>query len=147
MHGTHNGCGDDDPALLEFLEQLLTSEGITVTISDHTGDVAELIRQVLPKVVALDLQTPQDRRAGLHVLERLRAEPVTALIPVLLLTADHAALRHHAADLLELGAIPVRKPFDVDHMLGLIQHAAVAVEDSPGAALTPALYSIYLNHD
>jgi CheY-like chemotaxis protein len=116
---------DDDLDILEFLEMLLTSEGLTVTTSDHTGDVSELIRQVQPDVVLLDLQTPEDRRAGLVVLAHLRAESETCLLPVLLLTADHGALRQHAADLLELGAVPLSKPFEVDHLLQLIALAIV----------------------
>ena len=65
----------------------------------------------LPSVVLLDLNLP--RLSGLEVLERLRADPRTRLVPVVILTSsrDEADLARGYA----LGANSyVRKPVDYD---------------------------------
>ncbi len=114
----------DDEDLCEFLTDLLTSEGVAVTICAQTDEAIEKIRAAKPDVVLLDLQTPQDHEAGLVVLDQLRAEPETVTIPVILITADHDALRRHAARIKELGATPLPKPFEPDRLLHLIEQLA-----------------------
>ena len=114
---------DDDPVLLELLEMLVTSLGDVVFPCAHASDAVELIRQVLPDVVLLDLQAPGDRRAGLTVLAQLRAHQITASIPVILMSADHEALFRHKAHLSALGATPLRKPFEPARLCQMIEHA------------------------
>ncbi len=115
---------DDDEDLCEFLTDFLTSEGVVVTTCAHSDEAFEKIRAAMPDVVLLDLQTLQDREAGLVVLVQLRAIPETVTIPVILMTADHDALRRHAARIKELGAMPLPKPFEPDRLLHLIEQVA-----------------------
>jgi two-component system, response regulator len=51
-----------------------------------TGEHAGRDTSVLPTIVLLDLSLP--RISGLEVLQRLRANPRTALLPVVMLTAS-----------------------------------------------------------
>ena len=58
------------------------------------------------------------------VLDQLRANPETVAIPVLLMTAEHGALRQHAARIQELGATPLQKPFEPDRLWQMIEQLA-----------------------
>ena len=115
---------DDDPDTLEFLQLLLCMQGVHVVTVDHTGDVIDVIRDARPDVVLLDLQTPLDRRAGLGILAQFRADEATARVPVILMSADDAALTRHAAHLRELGARLLAKPFEPDHLCRMLEQAA-----------------------
>jgi CheY-like chemotaxis protein len=112
---------DDDPETLDFLEMLLSSWDYRVVPCGAFSEATERIRQVKPDVVVLDLQERSDRWAGLRVLEQLRADEMTAQLPVLVMSADHLVLDGYAARFRELGATPVKKPFDVDRLLVVIE--------------------------
>lgn len=75
----------------------------------RAGEFADREGPDLPTVVVLDIGLP--RLSGLEVLERLRADPRTALLPVVMLTSSDEArdrLRSY-----EIGANSfVRKPMD-----------------------------------
>jgi two-component system, response regulator len=74
-----------------------------------TGEYVERDATVLPRVILLDIKLP--KIDGLEVLRRLRADPRTQLLPVVILTSskqDEDVLRGFA-----LGANAyVRKPVD-----------------------------------
>jgi two-component system response regulator len=74
-----------------------------------TGAYASRDAAVLPRVILLDINLP--KIDGLEVLRRLRADPRTALVPVVILTSskqDEDVLRGY-----ELGANAyVRKPVE-----------------------------------
>ena len=88
---------NDDLDTLEFLDLVLSSRGIAVVVYSVHTDAAALILRILPSLVLLDLQTPADRRAGLRVLDQLRADDATVAIPVVLMSSDHRALGRHAS--------------------------------------------------
>ena len=115
---------DDDPDVIEFLEMFLSMQGVDVVAFDHAGDVIEAIRDIKPDVVLLDLQTPDDRQAGLRILAQIRADDVLARVPVILMSADHAALVRHATRLHELDALPLMEPFDPDHLYQMMEQLA-----------------------
>jgi two-component system response regulator len=74
----------------------------------HTGRDTS----VLPQVVLLDLKLP--RLDGLEVLRRLRADPRTKVLPVVILTSSNEEEDRVAGS--ELGANSyVRKPVDFGH--------------------------------
>lgn len=116
---------DDDPEVLEFLELLLSLQGAEVVSSDDTGDVVEMIARTQPALVLLDLQNGRDRQAGLTVLAGLRAAPMTAAIPVFLMTADHTALEHRSPYLQQHGASLLLKPFKPDRLVKMIGQVLV----------------------
>jgi DNA-binding response OmpR family regulator len=115
---------DDDLEILEFLQLLLGSRGVDVVVCHAFADAAELIRRVLPSLVLLDLQEPSNPHAGLQVLDQLRAQEVTAAIPVFLMSSDHAALKAHATILGQFRARPLAKPFDLQLLSDEVDRAA-----------------------
>jgi CheY-like chemotaxis protein len=78
------------------------------------GEFSNRDTSVLPQVILLDLKLP--RLDGLQVLERLRAEPQTHHVPVVVLTSsieEQDMIRSY-----NLGANSyVRKPVDFQHFL------------------------------
>jgi signal transduction histidine kinase/DNA-binding response OmpR family regulator len=76
---------DDDPLDLDLVDASLGAEGYTVLRAENGEAGLELVRRELPAVVVLDLLMPG--LDGFAVVERLRADPATADVPVLVLTA------------------------------------------------------------
>ena len=82
---------DDDPDMVVFFARLLASESMAVDTA-HDGETALAhIAARAPDLVLLDVVMPGV--SGFEVCERLKADPATALIPVILVTAleDHAS--------------------------------------------------------
>lgn len=80
---------DDDPDMAAYLGRLLTTQRLNVhTLSD--GDAAlRYLRSTPPDLVLLDVVLPGV--GGFDLCQRLKADPATALIPVVLVTSleDH----------------------------------------------------------
>src|SRR5262245_31942177 len=82
---------DDDPDMVDFLGLMLSREGMKVD-AEYDGHTAlARIAAAPPDLVLLDVVMPGV--SGFEVCERLKSDPVTALIPVVLVTAleDHAS--------------------------------------------------------
>jgi DNA-binding response OmpR family regulator len=76
---------DDDPDVCDLVTYKLEQSGFEVRrASDGDGALREVARRV-PDLVLLDIMMPG--LSGLEVLERWRSDPVTAAIPVVMLTA------------------------------------------------------------
>jgi signal transduction histidine kinase/ActR/RegA family two-component response regulator len=71
---------DDDRASLDLLEAYLDGSPTRVLRARDGVEALEVIRGVLPAAVVLDIKLP--RLDGWQVLARLKADPVTAAIPV-----------------------------------------------------------------
>jgi DNA-binding response OmpR family regulator len=87
---------DDDGALTRFLERGLAEEGYTVKSAADGEAALDLLEEMLPDLVVLDLNLP--RRDGTEVLAALRARH--ADVPVLVLTGrSEVASRVRCLDL------------------------------------------------
>lgn len=109
---------DDRPESVQMISDLLAIEGYQV-LAAYTGQEAlDSIQRRLPDLVLLDLNMPVMN--GYEVCERLKADPATADIPVLMLTAW--ADPDHRVQGLQLGAADyLVKPFDYRELLARIQ--------------------------
>jgi signal transduction histidine kinase/CheY-like chemotaxis protein len=76
---------DDDPVDLDLVEASLGPEGYSVLRATTGEHGLELVRREQPAVVLVDLLMPG--LDGFAVVERLKADPATADIPVVVLTA------------------------------------------------------------
>ncbi|MBF6591445.1 MAG: response regulator transcription factor [Ktedonobacterales bacterium] len=76
---------EDDADIREALVYNLRQEGYVVLAATDGAAAVELARQQVPALVLLDLMLP--RMDGLEVCRRLRAQPRTAGVPILMLTA------------------------------------------------------------
>jgi len=76
---------DDQPANRELLDELLTSQGFKViSVPDGTSALLELTRTQVD-LVLMDVMMPD--LSGFEVCEKIKANPDTYLIPVILITA------------------------------------------------------------
>ncbi|MEP7226830.1 MAG: response regulator [Gemmatimonadales bacterium] len=76
---------DDEPRNVQLLQDLLESRGYTVWAAADGEQGLALARERAPDVVLLDVMMP--RVSGFDVCRQLKAEPSTAMIPVLLVTS------------------------------------------------------------
>jgi CheY-like chemotaxis protein len=77
---------DDDTSVRGLLRILLEVDGVGVVIEASNGLVAlEKASSEKPDLILLDVMMPL--MSGIEVLHRLKGEPTTAKIPVIMLTA------------------------------------------------------------
>jgi two-component system cell cycle response regulator len=75
---------EDDIAAAEMYRLRLVSDGYTVVVAEDGEQGLEMAGSELPDFIYLDIRLP--RIDGFEVLERLRANPETAGIPVIILS-------------------------------------------------------------
>jgi CheY-like chemotaxis protein len=80
---------DDDPVDLDLIEAVLAPEGWLVVRAAGGEEGVRLVRTERPAVVLLDLLMPEVD--GFEVVERLRADPVVADVPIVVLTSKEMA--------------------------------------------------------
>lgn len=76
---------DDDQDIIQFLCAALEDEGYRV-LSAVDGAAIDLARDQQPSVILLDVMMP--RMDGIEVSRRLRADPTTASIPIIAMSAQ-----------------------------------------------------------
>ena len=83
--GKHVLLVEDELNIIEAIRFLLSREGWTVDMHNNGTDAAQVIRELNPDLVVLDVMLPG--KSGFEILEELRANTETADLPVLMLTA------------------------------------------------------------
>lgn len=109
---------DDDPESRQLLSRVLEHIGFQTATAVSGDDCLAKIDTCPPAVVLLDLMMPEPD--GYEVLRRIRANPKTAALPVVVLTGLDADQDFTRA--FELGADDfVRKPFRTSELVARIQ--------------------------
>src|SRR5262245_7884512 len=104
---------DDDEISARFLKRLLTREGHHVSIVHSGEDALHACATKPPDLVLLDLVAPTGH--GFDVCRRLKEQPATRLIPVVVVTAQSD--RRDRLDSINAGADDfVTKPFDASEL-------------------------------
>ncbi|MCB1388957.1 MAG: response regulator [Rhodobacteraceae bacterium] len=87
---------EDEPNISEAIRFILRRDGWEVAIEGSGDRALERISGVAPHLVILDVMLPGV--SGFDILRRLRGQPQTARLPVILLTAKGSAqMREQAA--------------------------------------------------
>lgn len=76
---------DDEPLGRTTIEQLLRFEPYTILHANNGLEALDMARQHMPDIVLMDVMMPE--MDGLEACRRLRAEPLLAEMPILLITA------------------------------------------------------------
>ena len=105
---------DNDRLLRGLLEHKLAVAGFEVDIAEDGGAALELARTMKYDLMVLDAMMPV--MDGFEVLRRLKNDPDTASLPVVMLTARRG--EHDVLDALERGAAEyLTKPFIPDELV------------------------------
>lgn len=93
---------EDDPLMVRMYQRKLLSDGYEVDIAVNGEEGLVKIRSFRPDLVLLDIMMP--KLNGLQVLERMKADPTIATIPVIILT-NLGGSQEDIERGLELGAV------------------------------------------
>ena len=109
---------DDDSSILRVVAMILATKGIkTITAEDGEQAVERATKQ-LPDAILLDIRMP--KLDGFQVFEKLRADPVTAHIPIAFFTADKDFGDFRKAQ--EMGGLLyISKPFKPNTLVDSVQ--------------------------
>ena len=109
---------DDDPDILDLVRYRLERSGYEVAVARDGLEAVQLAGELSPSLAVLDVMMPSLN--GFEVTRRLREDPATREIPVILLTA-----RAQEADVQEgfdSGADDyIRKPFSPRELSARVQ--------------------------
>jgi DNA-binding response OmpR family regulator len=110
---------DDKPQNLRLISDFLAEQGFDLMLTRNSTQALEKARMARPDLVLLDVRMPE--ADGFEVCRQLKADPRTAEIPVIFMTAvDDAA---HKVEGFRLGAVDyVTKPIQREELLARIQH-------------------------
>jgi DNA-binding response OmpR family regulator len=109
---------DDDPSIRRLLNATLELEGYTVAMASDGEEALAELPTSQPDVVVLDVMMP--KLNGLDVLDRIRRNPETATLPVILLTAKSS--KEDVWEGWQRGVdYYMTKPFDVEELLRFIE--------------------------
>jgi two-component system, OmpR family, alkaline phosphatase synthesis response regulator PhoP len=119
---------DDEVFIRRLIEVNLQRAGYRVTTANDGQEALERIREERPDALVLDVMMP--RMDGFELLQRLKADPTTAGIPVLMLTA-----RAQDADIFKGWQEGVHcyltKPFNPLELLTFVRRILDAEEGPP----------------
>lgn len=105
---------DDEIDLLDLVELNLKREGFETLRAENGRQVFEQLERVTPSLVLLDLMLPD--MSGTEICRRLRAQPATKDIPVIILSAKGEEIDRVVG--FEIGADDyVTKPFSVRELI------------------------------
>jgi PAS domain S-box-containing protein len=115
---------DDDPLARKLLSDVLHGEGVEVHEADNGARALELIRQINPDVLLLDLAMPEVD--GFNVIEQVRGACGLAGLPIIVVTArdldehDRDRLRGRIQALLEKHALSAERLREQLRALGVL---------------------------
>lgn len=127
---------NDDPAILDLFQDLLSEEGYEVILdrfNRKTGELLDTIREVQPDLVIMDFIIGGEA-SGWQLLQVTQMDRSTRDIPVIVCTGAVKQVTELSAHLDGMDVNVVIKPFDIDHLLDIISKVW-ASQDSP----TPGL--------
>ena len=111
---------DDEDDIRLIVEMALKASGMTVVSASGGRDGLEKARQLVPDLIVLDVMMPE--MDGYATLDALRADPATAQVPVLLLTAKNLAPAEESLRARGVGGF-IPKPFAPRDLVSTIRTA------------------------
>ena len=114
---------EDEPNIIEAISYILSKDGWTVHTHSDGETAMNKVMQGVPDLIILDVMLPG--RSGYDILRDLRAQPDTADVPVMMLTARGQAKDREMAT--SLGATEfMTKPFSNAEVLASVRALATA---------------------
>lgn len=104
---------DDDPAILTLLQHILEVEGFSVLTAQNGAAALSLLERTPAALVLTDLMMPLLN--GIELAQRLHADPRTAALPIVLMSAVLPADRD------KLFAAVIQKPFPIKTIVQVVR--------------------------
>lgn len=76
---------DDEPAIREIINMMLADEGHRLVFAENGLEAVDKAHELVPDLILLDVMMP--KMDGYEVCRRLRAAPVLAQVPIIMITA------------------------------------------------------------
>ena len=109
---------DDEPTNLSLLKNTLSSTGLKIRVVTSGLKALELTQKYLPNLILLDIAMPD--MDGFETCQRLKADPVTAAVPIIFATAFSEVEQKLKG--FALGAVDyITKPFHVEEVLARVK--------------------------
>lgn len=146
----HILCIDDEQNILALLTFNLEAAGYNTLTATTGADGLAVAKQAMPSMILLDLMLPDMN--GTDVCKQLKADPMTASIPIIMLTAKDSEVDKILG--LELGADDyITKPFSVRELVARVKallRRCAPVEDTGIIKVGPVTidsdnYEVYRN--
>jgi CheY-like chemotaxis protein len=112
---------DDDPKAVEFIAINIMAMAGTVLRAYGGREAIEIARRKLPDVILLDLMMP--KVSGFDVVEALNAQPDTARIPIVVVTAKHITAEDRATLHGHVATIMDKAEFDAARFMAEVRRA------------------------
>jgi len=122
---------EDEPDIRELVVHHLKREGYVVSAASSGEEALRQVQAAPPDLVLLDLMLPA--MDGLEVCRRLRQDPATVSLPIVMLTAKGDEVDRVLG--LEIGADDyIVKPFSPKELLARVRAVLRRSRPAPGAA-------------
>jgi DNA-binding response OmpR family regulator len=110
---------EDEPTLLELLVLSIQSHGYEVTGVARASRALDLVDQMRPDLIVLDVVMPPRELDGIQFLFHLRKKPAAADIPVIVVSGLANVINPHTAKHLGVRGLHL-KPFETRELLAQI---------------------------
>jgi len=123
---------EDEPDIASLIVHHLSRDGFRCRTATTGAEALSRVRSATPDLIVLDLMLPE--MGGLEVCRRLRGDPATAAVPIIMLTAKADEVDRIVG--LEMGADDyVAKPFSPKELVARVR--AVLRRSRPGEVVRP----------
>jgi len=108
---------DDEPTIVRLMEFILARQGHEMLVAVNGQEALEKVRQHAPDLILLDIMMP--RIDGYEVARTLRADPATAALPIIMLSAK--AQEEDIRKGRDVGVDEyITKPFSPEHLVRVV---------------------------
>lgn len=114
---------EDDRRTAESLAAQVRVLGHTVAVALGPRSALQHLNQVIPDVILMDINMPGVN--GLEVLRFLRRDPLTAQVPVVIITAEESPTMKRDAFAAGANAYLLKPPM-LDHIEKALDHVMIA---------------------
>lgn len=108
-----------DREFLELMAELLRDEGYEAIIVHENATAYPILKQRMPALIVLELIITNPE-AGWMVLNKLRLDPQTAHIPIIIASTATDLIARNEANLREKHCDILLKPFDLEEFLVMV---------------------------
>jgi CheY-like chemotaxis protein len=112
---------DDDRPTVALYRDVLEDEGYRVLTAASPELTPAAVAARAPALLLLDLRFGGHGARGVDLIARLKADPATRTLPLLVCSADTVLLAALTAQLTAWDCATLAKPFNVDDLLAAVQ--------------------------